>query len=138
MNIFLTLSSDEFKSILTPNITIYANSPNSSQNASSQLSSSEASFNAGLFTTGSGSLTNLQFLLNNPAERIIAAAQGLPTPYSVPGLTLGVFPIGLIVTGVWMLAFFSTVAYGAMGRIKLRDQYRRDVKAYQTNGIRRM
>jgi hypothetical protein len=109
-----------------------------SQNASSQLPSNETSFNAGLFTTGSGSLTDPQFLLNNPAEKIIAAAQGLATPYSVPGISLGVFPTGLIVTSAWMLVFFSTVAYGTMGRIKFRDQYRRDIKAYQTSGIRRI
>jgi hypothetical protein len=134
----LTFPSAQFKAILTPNITIYAANPVTSQNVSSELSSTEASFNAGLFTTSSGSLTDPSFLLDNPAEKIIAAEQGLPTPYIVPGLSLGVFPTGLIVTGAWMLIFFITVGYGTLGRIKFRDQYRRDMKAYKTNGIRRI
>jgi len=133
-----SMTTEQFKSLLTPKISIYAQSTTSSTNPITQLSVNDTSFVAGLFTSNSGNLTDPKNLLDNPAAKIVAAAQGLPTPFTVPGLSLGVFPTGLIITSVWMLVFAVTVIYGTLGRIKHRDQYRRDFRALQVKGIRRI
>jgi hypothetical protein len=76
-----------------------------------------------------GSLNDAAFLLDKPAEKIAAAAQGLPTPYIVPGLSLGVFPTGLIVTSIWLAFFIGIVGLGTLGRMQFREQDRKEYRA---------
>jgi len=134
----LTICSAQFKALLTPNISIYTKATTSLQQVSTNINSTEASFVAGLFTTSGGNLTDPKYLLYNPSDKIIAAAQGLPTPFIVPGLSLGIFPTGLIITGIWMVLFICTVVYGTLGRIKFRDEYRRQWRIEKEIGIRRI
>jgi hypothetical protein len=98
----------------------------------------DASFVAGIFSTVQGSLTDPTFLLGKPLQDLAAAAQGLPTPYVVPGLTLGVMPIGLGVTLVWTAIFLSAVGYGTLSRIRFREQFRRDVRRQRSGSVRRL
>jgi hypothetical protein len=85
-----------------------------------------------------GSLTDPNFLLGKPLQDLAAAAQGLPTPFVVPGLALGVLPVGLSVTLVWTLVFFATVGYGTVCRMRFREQFRRDVRRQQTGFVKRL
>lgn len=48
--------------------------------------------------------------------------------FVMPGTTLGIFPVGLVITGSWAVAFVAVVGYGTLGRLRFREQYRRRIK----------
>jgi len=127
-----------FRDLLVPQISISAVNPVSQQPVNTTLSSTEASFNSGVFARAAGNSSDPTTLIGQPVEQIAAAAQGLPTPYDVPGLALGVFPTGLIVTSIWMVAFIGVVGAGTVGRMQFRDQYRRAIRAQKEQGQRRI
>lgn len=127
-----------FQALLVPQITISAVDPITQKQVNTMLSSTEASLNAGVFSKTNGNATDPKALLGQPQEQIAAAAAGLPTPFDVPGLSLGVFPVGLIVTGSWMFLFFSVVGYGTFGRIQYRQQYRLAIRAQKEEMQRRI
>jgi len=54
-----------------------------------------------------------------------AAAAVKAGAFVLPGTTLGIFPVGLIVTSVWALLFVAAVGYGTWGRIQFREQFRK-------------
>ncbi|RVX75958.1 hypothetical protein B0A52_00315 [Exophiala mesophila] len=58
-----------------------------------------------------------------------ADAISIAVPYKLPGVTLGIFPTGLIITGAWTLIFFLAYGFGTLGRIKYRDAYRKRMAA---------
>jgi len=133
-----------FQSLTVPNITISAKvadpvNVGSDDTIDTPISPTQASYLVGIFVGNqTQSLTDPSFLLFNAAAKIEAAAEGLPTPFIVPGLSLGVFPVGLIVASTWVLIFASVVGYGTMQRIRFRDQYRRDVKIQLDERTRRI
>jgi hypothetical protein len=92
---------------------------------------------AGVFSKAVDSSAEPAFLLNKPADQLAAAVAGKPTPFIVPGLSIQVFPVGLIITSTWMLLFFLTVGLGTLGRIQFREQYRKEMKEQQSSGFRR-
>lgn len=119
-------------------IGIGALNPVTNKQVNTTLSSSEASFNAGVFSKSSTNVTDPKSLLGNPQAQIQAAAEGLPTPYDVPALSLGIFPVGLIVVSSWAFLFISVVGYGTFGRMQYRDQYRRAIKTQKEEQQRRI
>jgi len=127
-----------FQPLLIPQIAISAVEPGNGQQVNTTLSSTEASFVAGIFSRSAGNSTDPKDILGQPAEQLAVAAEGLPTPFVVPGLALGVFPVGLIVTSAWMLLFSLTVGLGTFGRIQFRDQYRRAIRLQQAESQRRI
>lgn len=58
-----------------------------------------------------------------------------PTPFVLPGTALGVFPTGLIITGVWTVMFVTVVGLGTWGRVQFRDSYRRKMDGIRATGI---
>jgi hypothetical protein len=130
--------STTFQPLLIPQIQISAVIPSTNQAVNTSLSSTESSFVAGVFSKAAGNITDPKTLLGNPQEQLAAAAAGLPTPFVVPGLALGVFPVGLIVTGTWMFLFVTTVGLGTFGRIQFREQYRRAIRAQKEESQRRI
>lgn len=121
--------STDFKNLLTPQITLTANNPSLQRMVQTTLSPTEASFVVGLFVDPSGSYSDPSFLLDKPAAKIEAAAQGLPTPFILPGLSIGVFPTGLIIVSIWTLFFLAIVGLGTLGRINFREEYRTAIRA---------
>ncbi len=53
-----------------------------------------------------------------------AAAAEKASEFTLPGTTLGIFPVGLIITSVWALILLAAVGYGTWGRLQFREQYR--------------
>lgn len=56
--------------------------------------------------------------------------------FVMPGTTLGIFPVGLVITGSWAVAFVAVVGYGTVGRLRFREQYRRRIKREMARAIK--
>ncbi|KAF2435472.1 hypothetical protein EJ08DRAFT_580324 [Tothia fuscella] len=128
----------QFQPLLVPQISISGMSPTSNRLVNTSLSSTESSFVAGIFSRAAGNITDPKSLLGQPADQLAAAAAGKPTPFVVPGLSLAVFPVGLIITGMWVLLFATAVGLGTMGRIQFRHQYRLAIRAQKAEMQRRI
>ena len=92
---------------LTPNVTLTAMTT-SGETIATALDNQKAAFVNGFLT-----------------DAMIAAASPTSTPFVLPGVTLGIFPIGLIVTSAWAALFLLAVGAGTIGRIRFRTSYRR-------------
>ncbi|KAI4167351.1 MAG: hypothetical protein LQ343_007276 [Gyalolechia ehrenbergii] len=105
--------------LLVPRIALSASDKNGKV-ITTVLSSNEASFVNGVFADSVKTSTSAGI----PASSAAANA-GI---FVLPGRTLGIFPVGLIITGAWTLMFIMTVGYGTIERIRFREAYRRRVK----------
>jgi len=56
--------------------------------------------------------------------------------FVMPGTTLGIFPVGLVITGSWAVAFVAVVGYGTVGRLRFREQYRRRIKREMARAVK--
>ena len=113
--------STALESLVLPQITLSAMSTAKGA-VNTTLSMADASFVNGIFadqagTTASGGM---------PA--FTSAVSGKQIAFVMPGTTLGIFPVGLIITGSWAVAFMAVVGYGTVGRMRFREQYRRRVR----------
>ncbi|KAL9027640.1 MAG: hypothetical protein Q9196_003868 [Gyalolechia fulgens] len=105
--------------VLVPRIALSASDKNGKV-ITTVLSSDEASFVNGVFADSVKTSTSAGI----PASSAAANAG----TFVLPGRTLGIFPVGLIITGTWTLLFVVTVGYGTVERIRFREAYRRRVK----------
>jgi hypothetical protein len=128
--------STAFQPLLIPSIFIEAKNP-SGVMLNASLSSMQASFVIGAFSTQTSVTTDPKTILGNPAEKLAAAQAGASTPYVVPGLSLGVEPVGLVVTGIWAVIFATAVGLGTLGRIQFREEYRRQLRDQRDEGVQR-
>ncbi|KAL6719789.1 hypothetical protein ACLMJK_001710 [Lecanora helva] len=115
-----TLNASAARSILLPDIT-FAGLQADGTSISSQLSTDGSSFNHGLFT-----------------DSMIQSNGSTPTTRN-SGLTfettLAVFPVGLIITGLWTLLIIFIEIYGLLGRIQARESYRKRVRSRMSGGL---
>jgi hypothetical protein len=94
---------------LQPNVTLAANTT-SGPTLNVTLDNTEAAFVNGFFS-----------------DKMLAAAAPPTAPFVLPGVTLGIFPTGLIITGVWAVLFIGAVGAGTIGRYQFRQAYRRRI-----------
>lgn len=107
--------------LLIPRIELTATSPSSGQELTTTLGSQEASFVNGIFAEQAASA--------EPSEASVPA-------FVLPGTTLAFFPVGLLVTSIWLIGFVGAVGLGTFGRIQFRDQYRRRMKNEAARSVR--
>ena len=88
------------------------------KNINTTVSATEASFVDGAFAL-------------QAAVPLAASASATPTPtaFVLPGVTLGIFPTGLIITCIWTVMFVTAVGLGTLGRYNFRQTYRRRIRA---------
>ncbi|KAF2639570.1 hypothetical protein P280DRAFT_41112 [Massarina eburnea CBS 473.64] len=117
--------------LLIPQIDLVAKN-SAGQDQSTTLSSQEASFVNGVFAKQAATgITDAQ------AQASASAAVASVAPFKLPGTGIGeVGPQGVIITGVWMVAFTLVVGLGTFGRIQFREQYRRRVKNEMVRDVR--
>lgn len=104
--------------MLTPVVTL-SGQTSSGATAKTNLSSKEAAFVAGTFSKAETSTTFVA--PDPPIQTLVVAADA---PFIVPGTYIMIFPLGGIITGLWTIMFIATVAWGTIGRIQFRDQFR--------------
>lgn len=96
--------------MLAPNVTLSARNAEQ-QDISTTLTSKEASFVNGVFA-------------GSPVGAA-SARLARPTPFVMPGLGLGKFPVSLVVSSVWAVLGVAVMTWGTVGRYQYRQQYRR-------------
>jgi Flp pilus assembly protein TadB len=115
--------------MLVPEIDLVAKN-RAGQDVKVTISSQEASFVNGVFA-------QRKAVTAQPAAAA-ATTNVIEAPFILPGTSLAFFPIGLVITSIWMGLFFLVVGFGTYGRMQFRDQYRRRMKremATATNTI---
>ena len=110
--------------ILIPSIQLGADKSGVSEPLTNLTSSSMIFFVSGVFQ---GQSTSGAAAAETTA---VAAAVAKAVAFTLPGTTLGIFPVGLIITSVWASLFIGAVGYGTWERIQFREQFRqRKVRA---------
>ncbi|KFY24296.1 hypothetical protein V493_05332 [Pseudogymnoascus sp. VKM F-4281 (FW-2241)] len=104
------LNASALQAILTPVVTLSVANPATN----SSLSSLEATFVVGLFS-------------DQPHTMATISAVGVieDVAFVLPGTQILIFPIGGIVTGAWAFMFIGVIAWGTVGRMGFRENYRR-------------
>lgn len=93
------------------------------QQVSTNVSSNEAAFVNGIFSTD---VVMSDFALASLAvENITAQMLEGTVAFVLPGVNILIFPVGLIITSIWLVVGFGFYAFGTYERYNYRDTYRR-------------
>ncbi|KAL8835086.1 MAG: hypothetical protein Q9170_003463 [Blastenia crenularia] len=115
------------QNLLAPRIAL-SSADKSGKVITTVLSSNESSFVNGIFAK--------QIETSVSAGIPASSAAANAGTFVLPGKSLGIFPVGLIVTSAWAFLFIATVGYGTVERIRFREAYRRRVKYRQAANTR--
>lgn len=131
-------SRSAFETLLIPTLTLTARSAVGSP-ITTNVSLNEASFLTGVF---SNEIVMGDFSAAQAAVAVQVAAlnngQGSGTvPFVLPGTQVMIFPAGLIIVSVWLLAAVAAYGYGTWQRMQYRDMYKRRL-AFQATTVRRV
>ncbi|KAI0508857.1 hypothetical protein F5B22DRAFT_649557 [Xylaria bambusicola] len=90
---------------------------------SANVSSNEAAFVNGIF---SKEVVQSRFGQASLAQqKITQEMEAGSVPFVLPGVNILIFPIGLVVSGVWLLLGIGAYGYGTYERYNYRETYRR-------------
>ncbi|KAJ3566812.1 hypothetical protein NPX13_g6994 [Xylaria arbuscula] len=93
------------------------------QTVSTNVSSNEAAFVNGIF---SKEVVLSKFNQATIAQaNITAALEAGSVPFVLPGVNILIFPIGLVVSGFWLLVGIGAYGFGTYERYNYRETYRR-------------
>jgi hypothetical protein len=87
------------------------------------VSSNEAAFVNGIFSQ--------EVILSDVAlaqvqvNEVVAGLKNNTVAFVLPGVNILIFPVGLVVTGTWMVIGVSVFAFGTFQRMSYRESYRR-------------
>lgn len=112
------MGTTALQKILVPTVTLTGQGA-TGQTVNTTLSNDQATFVSGVFAAV---VTPTKSRVQPPIQTLVVAAG---SPFVVPGLNILIFPIGAIITGIWTVLFIATIAYGTIGRMQFREQYRR-------------
>ena len=113
------------RNVLVPNIALSGTAKNGTI-ITTELSSKDASFVNGVFADQATNTTS--------AATSASSAAASQSAFILPGKSLGIFPVGLIITSAWTFLFVVTVGFGTIERIRFREAYRRRVKFREAMG----
>jgi hypothetical protein len=93
------------------------------QAISTNVSSNEAAFVAGVFST-SIIMSDFNLAMLAVMEEVAALKNGT-TAFVLPGVNILIFPIGLIITSIWVAVALAIYGMGTFDRYQYREQFRR-------------
>lgn len=114
------MGTDALQKVLIPTVTL-TGVDGTGATVNTSLSSDEATFVSGVFAK-SVAVTGTKAEVQAPIQTLVVQPGAL---FVVPGLNILIVPIGLIITSIWTVLFLGTIAYGTVGRMQFREQYRR-------------
>jgi hypothetical protein len=100
---------------------------------STNVSSNEAAFVTGVF---SQEIVMSAFRLAELAvEDEIARMRNGTTAFVLPGVQIMIFPIGLIITSLWMVIGIGAYAMGTYNRYNFRENYKRRIQRVEKAAV---
>ncbi|KAK3688739.1 hypothetical protein B0T22DRAFT_161463 [Podospora appendiculata] len=115
------LSMAQLQALVMPVVTLSGTNP-AGQLVSTNVSSNEAAFVAGVF---SKEVVMSSFAMAELAvEDEVARLKNGTTAFVLPGVSIMIFPVGFIITGLWTFIGVAAYAYGTYCRYSFRDQHR--------------
>ena len=112
------LNQTELMSLMIPQVVINAVKPNSATPISTNITTTDTAYLVIGDFEG-------DFTPSLASSALQEAAVTQSSAFQLPGVTLGMFPTGLIVTCSWLLFFIMAYGAGSIGRWRARSIYRR-------------
>lgn len=103
---------------------------------STNVSSNEAAFVAGVFSQDT--FMSSFRLAELAVEDEIARLRNGTTAFVLPGVQIMIFPIGLIITGIWTAIGVAAYGLGTYDRYNFREAYRRRVQRVEKSSVARI
>ncbi|AEO67258.1 uncharacterized protein THITE_2116160 [Thermothielavioides terrestris NRRL 8126] len=118
------VSMAQWQALVMPIVTLKATNGNG-QTVSTNVSSNEAAFVTGVFSKDvvMSNLLLAQLAVNDQ----LAGLKNGTVAFVLPGIQLMIFPIGLIITSVWLLLGLVAYGFGTYERYQFREAHRRRV-----------
>jgi hypothetical protein len=117
-----------------PVVTLKATNGNG-QSVSTNVSSNEAAFVTGEFSQqkimSSFSMAELS------VQADMAALKNGTIAFVLPGVQILIFPVGLIITSVWLLLFLIAYGSGTYARYNFREAHRRRMAVVEKANVAR-
>jgi hypothetical protein len=118
-----------------PVVTLKATNSNG-QVVSTNVSSNEAAFVTGEF---SNDVVVSNFRLAELAvEAEVALLKNGTVAFVLPGVRLMIFPVGLVITSIWLLLGLSAYGMGTFARYNFREAHKRRMAVAQKGGVSRI
>lgn len=122
----------ELQALVMPVLTLSATNGQGRQ-VSTNVSSNEAAFVTGVF---SQEIVMSAFRLAELAvEDEIARMRNGTTAFVLPGVQIMIFPIGLIITSLWMVIGIGAYAMGTYNRYNFRENYKRRIQRVEKAAV---
>jgi hypothetical protein len=119
---YTTTNRAKLEALVAPTITLSAVNPAGSK-VSTNVSVNEASFVAGIFSD--------QVVMSNSTmaqmavDQVVAGLKNGTVAFVLPGVQLLIAPIGLVITGTWLVLGLIAYGIGTIDRINYAESYRR-------------
>ena len=117
-----------------PIVTLKATNGNGQQ-VTTVVSTNEAAFVAGEFSRDEV-MSNFR-LAELAVEAEVAALQNGTVAFVLPGIQLMIFPIGLIITSVWLVLGLAAYGMGTYARYNFREAHKRRMAVISKGNVAR-
>ncbi|GAB1318547.1 hypothetical protein MFIFM68171_08757 [Madurella fahalii] len=125
----------QLQALVMPVVTLSATNAEG-RTVSTNVSSNEAAFVAGVFSQEKpmSSFRQAELIV----EEKLASLNNGTVAFVLPGVQLMIFPVGLIITSVWMVAGFIAYGIGTYARYNFREQHKARMARAQKAGVARI
>ncbi|KAK0719333.1 hypothetical protein B0H67DRAFT_509621 [Lasiosphaeris hirsuta] len=125
----------QLQALVMPIVTLSANN-GQGQKVSTNVSSNEAAFVTGVF---SQEVVMSSFRVAELAvEAEIERLRNGTTAFVLPGVQIMIFPVGLVVTGLWTIIGICAYGYGTYNRYNFAEHYRRQMQRAEKGAMARI
>jgi hypothetical protein len=126
---------EELQALVMPVVTLKATNGNG-QTVSTNVSSNEAAFVTGFFSSEvvMSNFTMAQLAVDEEVARL----RNGTVAFVLPGIQLMIFPIGLIITSIWLLLGVVAYGMGTYARYNFREMHRRRIAVVQKGSMARI
>lgn len=118
----LTLNRAQLEALVMPVLTL-TGTDSTGKTVSTNVSSNEAAFVAGVFSDAVV-MSNITIALA-AVNQLVNGLHNGTVAFVLPGVQIITFPIGLIITSVWLAVALAVIGFGMVERISYREQYKR-------------
>ncbi|EGS21320.1 uncharacterized protein CTHT_0031750 [Thermochaetoides thermophila DSM 1495] len=129
------MSEAQLQALIMPIVTLKAVDANG-QTVSTNVSSNEAAFVTGVFSQQTFMSNFTMAQLSQQAD--LEGLKNGTIPFVLPGVQILLFPIGLIITSIWLAIGLAAYGFGTYERYKFREAYRRRIAIVEKGGVPRL